>query len=44
MRQKRKSRAVLETHRSLAGYVDQILRGTAPTNLSLHAPMSIYLI
>jgi putative ABC transport system substrate-binding protein len=30
-------------YRSLAGYVDQILRGTAPTNLPFQAPTSIYL-
>ena len=30
-------------YRSLAGYVDQILRGTAPSNLPFQAPTSIYL-
>jgi putative ABC transport system substrate-binding protein len=30
-------------YRSLAGYVDQILRGTSPTNLPFQAPTSIYL-
>jgi putative ABC transport system substrate-binding protein len=30
-------------YRSLAGYVDQILRGTTPSNLPFQAPTSIYL-
>jgi putative ABC transport system substrate-binding protein len=32
-----------ELYRSLAGYVDQILRGTAPADLPFQAPTTLYL-
>jgi putative tryptophan/tyrosine transport system substrate-binding protein len=34
---------VRELYRSLAGYVDRILRGTAPANLPFQAPTTFYL-
>lgn len=34
---------VRELYRSLAGYVDKILRGTPPANLPFQAPTTLYL-
>ena len=34
---------VRELYRSLAGYVDRILRGTAPADLPFQAPTTLYL-
>jgi putative ABC transport system substrate-binding protein len=34
---------VRELYRSLAGYVDRILRGTPPANLPFQAPTTLYL-
>jgi ABC-type uncharacterized transport system substrate-binding protein len=34
---------VRELYRSLAGYVDQILRGTAPADLPFQSPTTFYL-
>jgi putative ABC transport system substrate-binding protein len=34
---------VRELYRSLAGYVDKILRGTSPANLPFQAPTTLYL-
>jgi putative ABC transport system substrate-binding protein len=34
---------VRELYRSLAGYVDRILRGTAPADLPFQAPITLYL-